>query len=196
MVRAFQMDLIYLGHKRNEALEDELEAFNDALVRSGNEPVRIIFTESLEELLSKSDIVSLHVPLTSKTRGLIRREHLRMMKPDAALINTSRGAVLIEADLADHCRQNPDFTAGLDVFENEPYINELLKTLPNVTMAPHIGSATRWTRENMSRIAALNIKGVIEGYPLWDKGGIDPFLGDDPPEAIPSILNISVLKGN
>jgi hydroxypyruvate reductase 1 len=196
MVRAFQMDLIYLSNRRNEALEAEITAFNDALLRSGSESVRIIFTESLEYLLRNSDVVSLHVPLTQETRGLITGEHLRMMKSDAALVNTSRGAVLIEADLADHCMKNQEFMAGLDVFENEPDINEVLKTLPNVTMAPHIGSATKWTRENMSRLAAFNIKGVIEGYPVWDKGSIDPFLTHEPPKAIPSILNMSVLSGN
>ena len=116
------------------------------------------------------------------------------MKHDAILINTSRGAVINEADLAEHCKTFPDFTTGLDVFEFEPIINENLMKLKNVTMAPHIASATRWTRENMAKLAALNIKGVIEGYSLWDKGNIDPFLVDDPPKAIPSILNWSVLK--
>ena len=124
---------------------------------------------------------------------LISREQLLTMKQDAVLINTNRGPVIDEAVLAEHCKTHPDFTAGLDVFEYEPIIDDGLKELPNVTIAPHIASATRWTRENMSKLAALNIKGVIEGYPLWDRGSIEPFLGDTPPRAIPSILNKSVI---
>jgi glycerate dehydrogenase len=195
MVRGFQMDLIYFDHKRNDRLEAEFEAFNAALAATDSAPVKITFTTSLEELLCDSDVVSLHVPLNAGTRHMIAKEQLQMMKPDAALINTSRGAVINEADLAEHCRNNPEFTAGLDVFEFEPAINDLLKELPNVTMAPHIASATRWTRENMAKLAALNIKGIIERYDIWEGGSIDPFLTDAPPAAIPSVLNKSVLYG-
>jgi glycerate dehydrogenase len=194
MVRAFQMDLIYFDHKKNENLEADLEAYNEYLIKTGSRPVKISFAQSAEEVLRNSDVVSLHVPLTGDTRHLISRSQLLKMKADAVLINTSRGAVINEADLADHCSTHPEFAAGLDVFEHEPAINDNLMKLPNVTLAPHIASATRWTRENMARLAALNVKGIIEGYPVWDKGSIDPFLGDDPPKAIPSILNKSVLK--
>jgi glycerate dehydrogenase len=194
MMRAFQMDLIYFDNKKNDNLEADLEAFNNYLISTGSTPVKIIFAKSAEDVLMEADVVSLHVPLTTETRHMISKHRLLKMKPDAVLINTSRGAVINEADLAEHCKKHPDFTAGLDVFEHEPDLNSDLKKLPNVTMAPHIASATRWTRENMAKLAALNIKGVIEGYPLWDKGTIDSFLGDTPPKAIPSILNKSVLK--
>jgi hydroxypyruvate reductase 1 len=194
MARAFQMNLVYFDHKRNESLEKELDAFNEYLAGSGRNKIYIQFCDSVSQVLEKADIVSLHVPLTSGTRHMISKAQLQAMKPDAILINTSRGAVINEAELAEHCQAHPDFTAGLDVFELEPVINDLLKTLPNVTLAPHIASATRWTRENMSKLAALNIKGVLEGYPAWDQGSIDPFLGDNVPLAIPSILNKSVLR--
>jgi hydroxypyruvate reductase 1 len=194
MVRAFQMNLAYFDHKRNESLEKELEAYNEYLSKSGRAKIDFKFCDSAYQVLTEADIVSLHIPLTSDTRHLISKPQLQAMKPDAILINTSRGAVINEAELADHCKTHPYFSAGLDVFEKEPVINDLLKKLPNVTMAPHIASATRWTRENMAKLAALNIKGVIAGYPAWDKGSIGPFLGDNPPEAIPSILNVSVLK--
>jgi hydroxypyruvate reductase 1 len=194
MVRAFQMHLIYFDHKKNENLEADLDAYNEYLIKTGNMPVKISFAQSAEEVLRNADVVSLHVPLTGETRHLISGPQLLKMKPDAVIINTSRGAVINEADLAEHCNAYPEFTAGLDVFEFEPEVNENLKRLPNVTLAPHIASATRWTRENMAKLSALNIKGVIEGYPVWDKESIDPFLGDDPPRAIPSILNKSVLK--
>jgi glycerate dehydrogenase len=194
MIRAFQMNLACFDHKGNESLRKELDAFNDYLVESRRNKIDIQFCDSVREVLENADIISLHVPLTSENRHLISKEQLQAMKPDAILINTSRGAVINEADLAEHCKAHPDFKAGLDVFEMEPVINDLLKTLPNVILAPHIASATRWTRENMAKLAALNIKGVLAGYPVWDQGSIDPFLGDNPPLAIPSILNKSVLK--
>ena len=194
MVRAFQMNLIYFSHKRNVALENELQAYNDYLLATGHDPVQVSFAESAAVVLRNSDVVSLHVPLTAETRHMIVKHQLLEMKHDAILINTSRGAVICEADLAEHCRTHPEFGAGLDVFEFEPVINDDLKKMPNVIMAPHIASATGWTRENMSKLAALNIKGVIEGYPLWEKGSIEPFLGDSPPIAIPSILNKIVFE--
>jgi glycerate dehydrogenase len=194
MVRAFQMNLVYYDHKRNENLENELDAYSKYLHESGRNKINVRFCNSINQVLAEADIVSLHVPLTSDTRHLISGPRLLDMKSDAVLINTSRGAVINEAELAEHCKTHPEFTAGLDVFELEPVVHELLKSLPNVTLAPHIASATRWTRENMAKLAALNIKGVIEGYPPWGTGSIDPFLGDNPPKAIPSILNKSVLK--
>jgi hydroxypyruvate reductase 1 len=194
MVRAFQMDLIYSDHKKNASFEADIEAYNEYLLKTGCEKVNVTFAGTVDDTLIASDVISLHVPLTAETTYLISKPQLQKMKPDAVLINTSRGAVINEADLAEHSKTHAGFSAGLDVFELEPVINEDLKRLPNVTMAPHIASATRWTRENMAKLAALNIKGVIEGYPLWEKASIDPFLGDDPPRAIPSILNRSVLK--
>ncbi len=194
MLRAFEMDLVYAGHMRNPDFEAEAEAFNEYLVKTQRVPVKVSFTTSPEDVLREAAVVSLHVPLRSDTRHLISGPQLLMMRPDAILINTSRGAVINEAELAEHCRTHPDFRAGLDVFESEPIINEGLKDLPNVVMVPHIGSATRWTRENMAKLAALNIKGVIERYPVWEGGSIGSFLGDDPPRAIPSILNRSALR--
>lgn len=196
MVRAFQMDLVYIDHKRNSGLEADLTAYNEYLLSTGSNPVQIKFALSAEELLREADVVSLHVPLTADTRHMIAKPQLLCMKPDAVLINTSRGAVINESDLAEHCKTHPDFKAGLDVFEFEPVINDVLKELPNVILAPHIASATGWTRENMAKLAALNIKGVIEGYPAWDKVSIDPFLGENPPQSIPSILNKSILNKN
>jgi glycerate dehydrogenase len=194
MVRAFQMNLLYYDHGRNDNLERELDIFNEYLISTGRKKIDFRFCGSVNQVLGDADIVSLHVPLTTDTRHLISKAQLQMMKPDAILINTSRGAVINEAELSEHCKSHPDFSAGLDVFEMEPLIDDLLMKLPNVTIAPHIASATRWTRENMAKLAALNIKGVIEKYPLWEGGSIDPFLGDNPPKAIPSILNRSVLK--
>lgn len=192
MVKAFQMDLIYHSNKKNETLEKDIQAYNGYLKETGSSPVKVTYAALQDDVLKESDIVALHVPLTEKTRHLISKKELQSMKTDAILINTSRGPVIDEASLAEHCRLNPDFTAGLDVFEKEPVIYDEIKQLPNITIAPHIASATRWTRENMARLAALNIKGVIEGYPVWD-AQIESFFKSDPPKAIPSIINQSVL---
>ncbi|HCN83210.1 MAG TPA: hypothetical protein DIT07_06240, partial [Sphingobacteriaceae bacterium] len=166
MIKAFQMDLIYYSNKRNTTLENDIQAYNEYLKKTGVLPVKVKNVTSLDEVLKEADIISLHIPLTEKTRHLISKKEMLTMKTDAILINTSRGPVIDEASLAEHCKVHPDFTAGLDVFEKEPVIYEGIKQLPNITIAPHIASATRWTRENMAKLAALNIKGVIEGYPL------------------------------
>ncbi len=192
MVRAFQMNLIYYNRTRNIGFEKEIEAFSDHLEITCNSPVTVTYAGNLDEVLKESDVVSIHVPLMKGNRHMISERNLQLMKPDAVLINTSRGAVIDEAALAAFCRSHPDFHAGLDVYEHEPDINKALRDLPNVTFAPHIGSATRWTRENMAKLAALNIKGCIEGYPLWDQGVIMPFLQPNPPKAIPGIINRQV----
>jgi hydroxypyruvate reductase 1 len=82
---------------------------------------------------------------------------------------------------------------GLDVFEEEPETKPGLTELDNVVMVPHIASATTWTREGMATLAAGNIAGVLMGYPVWDGQDISGFLGDDPPQAAPSIVNAKEL---
>ncbi|HEY5509578.1 MAG TPA: NAD(P)-dependent oxidoreductase [Prolixibacteraceae bacterium] len=193
MIKAFQMNLIYFDNQRNIKLEKEIEAYNEYLEKTGCLPVTVNNVHSVDEVLTKADVVSLHIPLTKETHHLISQKELLTMKTDAVLINTSRGPIIAEAALAQHCKTHPDFTAGLDVFEQEPVVHEDLKQLPNITITPHIASATSWTRENMAKLAALNIKGVIEDYPAWDQGQIEPFLKPVPPKAIPSIINQSVL---
>jgi hydroxypyruvate reductase 1 len=116
------------------------------------------------------------------------------MKPDAILINTSRGPVIDEVALVDHCRANPEFTAGLDVFEDEPEMKEGLADLDNVVIVPHIASATKWTREGMATLAAANVAGLLQGYPLWDSDDVLPFLSGDVPRAVPSIVNATELS--
>jgi hydroxypyruvate reductase 1 len=115
------------------------------------------------------------------------------MKSDAILINTSRGPVVDEAALVEHCRTNPDFKAGLDVFEDEPATKPGLSDLDNVTIVPHIASATTWTREGMATLAAANVAGLLNGYPVWDGDGVLPFLDGDFPQFIPSVVNAAEL---
>lgn len=118
---------------------------------------------TLPDLLAVSDFVSLHVPLTGQTRRLIGSRQLKMMKPTAYLINTSRGQVVDEAALADALNKGVIAGAGLDVYENEPVINPGLLALDNCVLLPHIGSATTTARQNMARTAADNLVAMIEG---------------------------------
>ena len=115
------------------------------------------------------------------------------MKKTALLVNTSRGPVIDEAALVQHCRQNPEFRAGLDVFEEEPALKPGLAELENVVIVPHIASATSWTRQGMATLAAGNVAGVLMGLPVWGRPDILPFLTPDPPKAAPSILNAEQL---
>jgi glyoxylate reductase len=118
---------------------------------------------SLDDLLARADFVSIHVPLTPETKGMIDRRRLKAMKAGAYLINTSRGPVIDEAALAEALRDGPLAGAALDVYENEPAINPSLLELENVVLAPHIGSASRETRGRMAEMAAENIVAVLKG---------------------------------
>lgn len=117
----------------------------------------------LEKLLAESDVVSLHPTLTPETRHMIDRERLRLMKPNAILINVSRGPVVNEADLADALEGGWIWGAGLDVFEREPEIEKRLLPLDNVVLLPHVGSATHRTRLRMSMMAARNLVQALSG---------------------------------
>ena len=121
---------------------------------------------ALGELLERSDYVSLHVPLTDETRHLIGAAELARMKPTAVLVNTSRGPVVDEAALVRALRERTIAAAALDVFEREPALAPGLAGLPNVVLAPHLGSATRATRDRMAEIAAQNVVACATGVPL------------------------------
>jgi hydroxypyruvate reductase 1 len=128
--------------------------------------------------------------LDETTHHLINAERLNLMKQDAILVNASRGLVIDEAALVAHCQKHPHFRVGLDVFEAEPEIQPGLNELDNVVIVPHIASATSWTREGMATLAASNVAGILKGYPVWPyQNNILPFLGEKPPEAVPSIVN-------
>jgi glyoxylate reductase len=119
----------------------------------------------LDTLLGESDFVSLHVLLTPETRHLIDERTLRRMKKNAILVNASRGPVVDEAALVRALSEEWIRGAGLDVFEAEPAIHPGLLTLPNVTLAPHIGSASHDTRIAMALLAVRNCLAVLDGQP-------------------------------
>jgi glyoxylate reductase len=121
----------------------------------------------LDDLLHESDFVSLHCPLNKDTRHLMNKETLAKMKANAILINTTRGPVVDQKALYDALRNGVIAGAALDVTDPEPMpLDDPLLTLPNVTIVPHIGSASKWTRDQMATMAADNLIAGLKGEPL------------------------------
>jgi glyoxylate reductase len=145
--KGFDMDIIYHNRSRKEEAEQELGA-------------RYL---ELDELLETADFVSIHTPLTDETQHLIGPTELGKMKPEAVLVNTSRGPVVDEAALADALATGRIFAAGLDVYEEEPKVHPKLLELENVVLAPHIGSGSIETRNKMAALAAENLAAVLRG---------------------------------
>lgn len=144
-VKGFEMKVFYNSVHRNGQFETEFNAVY----------------ASLDDLLKQSDFVSVHVPLLPATRHLINAEKLKLMKPTAYLINTSRGPVVDETALARALKNKTIRGAALDVFEFEPKLAPGLAELDNVILTPHIASATEETRNKMAEIAAQNIIAVL-----------------------------------
>ena len=136
------------------------------LPREVTEPLGATFLP-LEELLARSDFVSLHVNLSDVTRHLINGETLSWMKPTAVLVNTSRGPVVDQRALADALRDGVIWAAGLDVTDPEPIpMDDPLVGLDNCLIVPHIASASRATRGKMAAMAAANLLAGVRGEPL------------------------------
>lgn len=146
--KGFGMRIIYNDVKPNEFIEKDAEA---------------VYKESVEAVLKEADVVSIHVPLLPETKHLINADRLALMKPTAYLINTSRGPVIDEAALVDALKNGTIKGAGLDVFEEEPKLAKGLAELENVTITPHIASASEETRGKMSEIAAQNVIDFLKG---------------------------------
>jgi glycerate dehydrogenase len=147
MAQAFGMKVIVFHHRAKE-LEKGIESVG------------------LEELLGRSDVVSLHCPLTPETKGIINRERLKLMKKEAFLLNTSRGPLIVEEDLANALQQELIGGAGLDVLTVEPpHENNPLFKAPNCYITPHIAWATRAARERLMKVSAENVRACLEGKP-------------------------------
>jgi glycerate dehydrogenase len=189
MMEGHKMDVLYFDLHPNETLERYAADYSAFLQAHGQRPLFCRRAAGLEEVLRKADVVSIHTVLDDSTRHLINAARLSLMKPNAVIVNTSRGPVIDEAALVAHCRAHPEFRAGLDVFEREPELSPGLSQLDNAVIVPHIASATRWTREGMAVLAAANVAGILTGKPIWNRADVMPFLGETPPPACPSILN-------
>ncbi len=152
--QAFNMTVLY--HNRRRLPPEEEEKLG-------------VSYRSLEGLLSESDFVSLHVPLTEETKGMIGERELRLMKKTAYLINTARGTVVDERALFRALKEGWIEGAGLDVYEHEPFMTPGLAELRNVVLTPHVGSATYETRWKMAQLAADNLVAGLSG-------SVPPFL--------------------
>jgi glyoxylate reductase len=119
--------------------------------------------ERIDELLATSDVISIHTPLTRETHHLIGAAALARMKRGAFLVNTARGAIVDEAALCDALESGHLGGAALDVYEREPEVSARLLGIPNVVLAPHIGSATTEARTAMARIAATDVRRFLRG---------------------------------
>ncbi len=147
-VKGFDMKLIYYDLYPNKRAEEELGAER----------------KSLEEVMKESDFISIHLALTTQTRGLISEKQFKMMKKTAYIINTSRGPVINQADLTKVLSEGAIAGAGIDVFEKEPIpLDAPLLKLKNVVLAPHQASVTNEAREGMAVCDAENIAAVLKG---------------------------------
>jgi len=140
----FGLRLLYAGRRRLEAAPAE---FRD-----------------LDALLAEADTVTIHAPLTPETRGLIDARRLALLRDGACLVNTARGEIVEETALVAELVSGR-IRAGLDVFAHEPRVPPALLGLPNVVLTPHLGSATRQTRERMTRLVVDNLLSVARGRP-------------------------------
>jgi glyoxylate reductase len=145
--QGFGMDVIYTSRTPKPDVEANLQA------------TRV----ELDELLTRADFVSVHVPLSDETTHMIGARELSLMKPTAYLINTARGPIVDEAALVTALRDGVIAGAGLDVYEREPALAEGLADLTNTVLLPHVASATVETRTKMAMLAAENAIAVIEG---------------------------------
>jgi glyoxylate reductase len=130
----------------------------------------------LDDLLRESDVVSIHAPLTDETQGLLDARRLGLMRDGAAVINTARGAIVDEDALVRELVSGR-LRAGLDVYVHEPNVPEALLSLPNVVLQPHVGSATRATREAATAELVANIEAVLDGR--------------EPPNLVPGSATVS-----
>ena len=154
----FDMSILYHSRSRKTDLENDLN---------------LSFQPNLDDLLTESDVVSIHVPYLKGTHHLITTRELSLMSPSAFLINTSRGKVVEEKALILALQEGSIAGAGLDVFYDEPHIPEALIKLPNCVLTPHIGSATVSTRNAMAEMVVDNILAMVRG--------------EEPPNLVPEL---------
>ena len=156
-VKAFDMKIIYHNRKR---------------VSKSREKALGIKYVSQDKLITQSDVISIHVPHTEQTNELFDAKVFKKMKNTAFLINTARGKIIKEKNLVSALKRKNIAGAGLDVFESEPIgKNHPLTKIPNVVLAPHIGSSTKKTREQMARITVKNLNLGINGKkPIYSVG--------------------------
>jgi glyoxylate reductase len=143
----FEMTVLYHTTSRNTPISTDVRAT----------------ATPLDELLSRSDIITVHLPATAAAHRLFGRREFAAMKPSALFINTARGNIVDEDALSEALASGHLFAAGLDVFEHEPEVHHRLRELPNTVLTPHTASATNETRTAMADLACRNIAAVLNG---------------------------------
>ena len=148
--RAFQMSIHYHNRRRLSAeVEAELEA---------------TYHESLDQMLARMDVITVHCPHTPATYHLLSARRLKLLRPHAYIVNTARGEIIDEVALVRMLRAREIAGAGLDVYENEPAVNARLLGMENVVLLPHMSSATHEGRIDMGQRVIINIQSVIDGH--------------------------------
>ena len=148
--RAFQMSIHYHNRRRlSHEVEAELEA---------------TYHESLDQMLARMDVITVHCPHTPATYHLLSARRLKLLRPHAYIVNTARGEIIDEVALVRMLRAREIAGAGLDVYENEPAVNAKLLGMENVVLLPHMSSATHEGRIDMGQRVIINIQSVIDGH--------------------------------
>ena len=153
--RGFGMTVHYHNRRR---LQPELEA-----------EVEATYWESLDQMLARMDIVTIHCPHTPATFHLLSERRLKLLKPSSYVINTARGEIVDEKALIKLLQDGKIAGAGLDVFEHEPAVNPKLLAMNNVTLLPHMGSATIEGRNAMGEKVIINIRAFADSHALPDR---------------------------
>lgn len=152
---AFGLEVHYHNRRRLPVgIEDTLDA---------------TYWPELDAMLTAIDILSINCPSTPQTHHLMNEERLKLLSPESYIVNTSRGEVIDEAALAKVLSKGDLGGAGLDVYENEPKVHSGLMDLPNVILAPHIGSATHESRREMGEKVMINIRALMDGHAFPDR---------------------------
>ncbi len=163
------LGIVGLG-RIGRSLAEKCRAFGMSIIYHNRRPLDRTTEERIsahycafDELLARSDIISIHAPLTEESRHLFNQTAFENMKPGAYLINTARGEIVVEAALVEALKSGRLKGAGLDVYEGEPAVNPELLKMNHVVLLPHIGSATVETRSAMAVMAAENVIAALKG---------------------------------
>ena len=146
--------------KRSKAFEMDVIVYDPYITEDAAKELGVEIT-TLDDLIQKADVMTIHVPLTPETKGLISKEQLAKMKDHAIILNCARGGIINEADLYEALKERPDMKAGLDVYEDEPLTDSPLTTLDNVVLTPHIAASTKEAQRDAAIIVAKEVKAVI-----------------------------------
>ena len=175
-VRGKRLGIVGMGRigqavaRRAQAFGFEVHYHNRRPVSAPiEEALSATYWEDLDAMLPNVDILSINSPLTPLTRHLINADRLSLMSPDSYIVNTARGGVIDESALADALAEGRISGAGLDVYEQEPTIHPKLMTLPNVVLAPHIGSSTYESRLEMGEKVLINIRALMDHHRCPDR---------------------------